>query len=1014
MSEVMTGRVLSRRRFLGGLGASAVGLGLAGCGIDGDDPPDIVVLVLDSLRARSLPMYGHSRNTAPFLAGLATRSTLFERCYAAATWTRPSVISILSGLPPQVHRGGPFEIPYPADHPSFARRLGETGYDTGFFTANTAIGESFGVESQFDHVDYGAAKDYHWGSRLTEDCAAWLGTLGEDATTFVYIHFHPPHGPYHPPEEFVKRARSEPASDLGHLPHHQRGGAKISLAANVLGKIPWYQAKRTLSDDLIDYQQRYEANIAYADSLAAGFFAVWEQIRGHRRTVFFVTGDHGEGLGEHGLLCDHGKLLIDEILHVPLLVHDTARPVAATVGRPVSHLDLSVTILELGGVPRRIGMMNESLLDDDSSERVIVSHQEDWLGGEGGLALTSERWRLVYNPGARYGGGHIMEVKSGNPDSSTLTGVPLPLPSIALRRPVEIADGTTLESFAFHSHVLTGEADLRFSGTFRTTGDAVRLAIRVRAPGSPPVLLGPFAAGDFEGEIQNVGEEHAERLIVEAAPWTGAGPTRPEPEWRHLLTVPVFKSRRLNKALEIRGSVTEPAAACPGESVHISLHWRAHRNAGKDIGVVVELVGPDGEVTIRETRRFFKHYPSPNAKPRPLLDNNKVEQSTFSQASLDFEDAFWWTLPASLRPGSYRVAVGLLDYRELFSEELVVNLADPVPVGTLEISESRSEHLRIHLRRELGIESLRFPPGWLPGPAEVPMIQVQAHRFPDEGHLDFLLARRALGDAEKRDRLRACLEKTPYHRRALAELALADDEGSKRVLDRLTPSKRCVVRFGGVIQLAGFDLCRGDDCVYLTLFWEAEAVSSLLFAARISFSGSPAAEESSETTFSWFIGGEQRPTHRWMLGETVVETIRLSIEPATTELSITLRLVEWWRNAYSGKRGLFFVTSGNGVKTEPVTADLGSFRVNELPQCDADFLARKRGDPTQCILIDLLGDPGQTRDLRLENPEVFSKLHRQLGAVLTLGDFPAREDDGKEVELSEETKEQLRALGYLD
>jgi arylsulfatase A-like enzyme len=1011
---MMPGQRFSRRRFLRDLGASAAGLGLTGCDFFRGDPPDIVVLVLDSLRACSLPMYGHERNTAPFLADLATRSTLFERCYSAATWTRPSVISILSGMPAQVHRGGSWEIPYPPYLPSFASSLGSAGYRTGFFTANIAIGESFSIDSQFEHVEFGAGKDYDRGPRLTRECETWLQTLDEDDKTLVYIHYHPPHGPYHPPAEFVERARGMTEPGVHHLPHHLRGGADIALAANILGQIPWYQAKRNLSDDLVDYQQRYEANIAFGDSLAAGFFNLWQQMRGERRTIFFVTGDHGEGLGEHGLLCDHGKVLMDEILHVPLLVYDTARPAATRVEYPVSHLDLSATIVDLARVPQRLGMMNQSLFESGSIERVIVSHQEDWRGGESGLALTSGRWRLLYNPGARYGSGNIMEVRAGKPEATTVTGVPLPLPSTTLRRPVEIGGGAILESFACLPSFLVIPADLRFSGTFRSTQDAMQLAIRVRAPGSPPVELGPFTAGDFEGLIPDALGGQAERLIVEAAPWAAEASTRREATWRHLLNVPVFKPRRLSDALEILGCVSEPEAACPGDSVHISLRWRAHQNIGEKVGFAVELVGPDGGATIRETRRFFRHYPGKHAVPRSLIDDGKVGKKTFSSNALDFEDAFWWTLPPTLQSGSYRLKVGLVAYDELFSTGLEVTLSDPVAVGALEVSQKRSEHLRLHARQELGIENLRLPPGWIPTAAEAEPVRALARRFPNQGHLDFLLAGLAPSGNDERELLRACLEKTPFHRPALAQLASQNDEVSRRVLDRLIPSNPRQARFGGVVALSGYDLCVGDSCAYLTLYWRAEAASSLLLAANLSITGKKTEGDSTEKYITWYIGGEQKPTHGWQLGETVVETIRLPIDSAVIELSITLWLGEGWREAYAAGLGPFTVTSGNGKEMMSVKIELGNFPLTELPRCDVDYLARKRSDPVQCVLIDLLEDPEQTADVRLEQPEVFSRLHQQLETVLTLGKEQAPRGDGKEVELSEETKERLRALGYLD
>lgn len=1008
----------SRRSFLQGLGVSALGFGLTGCERFGDLPPgdgrpDIVLLVLDSLRARSLSVYGHSWDTTPFLTDLATRSTLFERCYAAATWTRPSVTSILTGLPPLEHRGWRFNKAFPAGRPSFPHHLGEAGYHTGFFTANPAIGKDFGMEEHFDRVANEAAKESDFGPRLTDDCMAWVKSLGGPRPAFVYIHYWPPHGPYKAPDRFLRRTQGQPLPSADHLAHRDRGGADISLAAGVLGRIPWYQAKVRLGNDLVEYQQRYEANIAYADSLAAGFFSRWMEVRGGRRTIFILTSDHGEGLGEHGLMCDHGMILIDEILHVPLILHDSAAPDPVTVVRPVSHLDLGPTILELAGVRSRFGMMNESLLGRGLSERVVLS-QEGVDRAESAWALTSGRWRLVYNAGARFGAGHQMEVRSATPSASTVSGTPLAVPPGVLCRPMQIAGGIVLERFALHSRLAIPGSTLRFSGTLQTDGTDHRLAIRFRTAGGPPVSIGPFSGGEFEGEVRIPDETGTERLIVEGARWTGTGSGPPESGWLRVLTAPTENSRRLNNVLEILAVTAEPPVACPGDAIHITLHWRAHQNVGKEVGVLVELVDPQNRVAISEARTFFRRVLKKGAEPRPLVEDWKLEATTFSQAALDFEDSFWWTVPATSSRGTHSVRVGLLDSKKLFWGKRLVTVADPVPMTTLELCESRSESLLYHDRQELGIESLRLPPGFRGGPKGRPALQTLARRFPDQGHLDFLLAKNSQTEDERREHLHECLQKTPFHRSALAELAALGERDAASDLARLTPQHPRPTRFGDVVSLAGFDLCRGDSEVYLTLYWEAEAVSSQTFSGKLAASMIPHAGERTVRWPRWFIGGEPRPTHTWKMGETVVETIRLEIEPGTVELSLQLGLTETWSNLFSRLLGSFVVTTGNSEERVAIRADLGTHRVEEIPLCTTDYLALKRSDPTQCVLVDLDGDPEQQRNLVHACPEVFARLHGHLQELLVSSDSWGRREEAADIELSEETVKQLQALGYLD
>jgi len=869
------------------------------------------------------------------------------------------------------------------------------------------------MEEHFDQVANEAAKKSDFGPRLTDDCMTWVRSLGGPRPVFVYIHYWPPHGPYKAPDRFLQRARSQPPPSAGNLSHHDRGGAGISLAAGVLGRIPWYQAKVRLGTDLVDYQQRYEANIAYADSLAAGFFSRWLEHRGSRRTVFIVTSDHGEGSGEHGLMCDHGMILIDEILHVPLILHDTAAPGPVRVGRTVSHLDLGPTILELAGVRNDFGMMSESLLGRGSSERVVLS-QEGVDRAESAWALTSGHWRLVYNAGARFGAGHHMEVQSATSSASTVSGTPLAMPPGALCRPLQIAEGMVLENFALHSRLATPGAELGFSGTLRADGNAQRLSIRFRVAGGPPVSLGPFSGGEFEGEMRIPDDTAAERLIVEGAGEAASGPGTPQIPWFRVLTAPMANPRRLNATLDIMAVTAEPPVACPGDAVRITLHWRAHQSVGKEVGILVELVDPQNQVQISEARTFFRRVPEKGAEPRPLVEDWDLEDTTFSQGALDFEDSFWWTVPAASIRGTHSVRVGLLDYTKLFWGKKLVTIVDPLPMTTLQCCKSRSENLLLHNRRELGIESLRLPPGFRCGPTVRPALQALARRFPGQGHLDFLLAQDARTEDERRELLQNCLHNTPFHRSALAELAALGKRDPVSDLARLTPQHPRPTRFGDLVSLVGFDLCRGDSEVYLTLYWEAEAVSARTFSGKLAVSTIPSSGEPTVRWPWWFIGSERRPTHTWNMGETVVETIRIEIEPETVELSLHLGLAESWRNLFSHLRGPFVVTTGNNEERVAVRADLGTHRVEEIPLCATDYLALKRSDPTQCVLVDLDGDPEQKRNLVQACPEVFSRLHGHLAALLASSDSWGRREEASEVELSEETVKQLQALGYLD
>jgi len=107
--------MISRRTALkAGLGLLGSLSFMSGDASSDDAPPDIFIVVLDALQARSLPMYGCPRNTAPFLSDIARRAKVFERCYAGASWTKPSVTSILTGLLPLEHGCAKNDVKVPA------------------------------------------------------------------------------------------------------------------------------------------------------------------------------------------------------------------------------------------------------------------------------------------------------------------------------------------------------------------------------------------------------------------------------------------------------------------------------------------------------------------------------------------------------------------------------------------------------------------------------------------------------------------------------------------------------------------------------------------------------------------------------------------------------------------------------------------------------------------------------------------------------------------------------------
>ncbi|MHC4941774.1 MAG: sulfatase, partial [Planctomycetota bacterium] len=523
-------------------------------------PPNIVLIVLDALRASTLPMYGNQRNTAPFMEQLTKRAALFERCYSTTTWTKPAVASLLTGVPPQMHQVFTEKRALPLGMASFPKALRKQGYRTAFINSNPFLSEGFGADEHFDYLSHAAAKERDYGLRVSFEAEQWLKSLSGEPV-LAYLHFMPPHGPYNPPSEYVDRMRRQgrPSDEFLRAEQHD---VDISLSNHGLGRIPWYQAGLGWSNDPLFYLTLYEAHTLFGtlfgDFLVSDFFNRWYRLRKGERTIFIISSDHGEGLGDHGLFCDHGKFLADPLLRIPLIVFDTARPEGRIVKEVVSHLDFASSIARLGGSAEEIGTQPRSIFprgERIEGKKYTALHQEVGAAAEDGWALTEGKWRLVYNDCPHYGNTNVLEVGSATRTCTRDARVPFLVPKTALRHPRTLATGVVLERLALHTAFAQQGKPYPFSGELRLAeGRKGTLHLRALRAGMEAEEIGAFPCSEgvanLEGcfpLIQSGMPNHEGAVHVEAR-WTteSAGSTGAEGEtWKRLFSFPLCSAKAL-------------------------------------------------------------------------------------------------------------------------------------------------------------------------------------------------------------------------------------------------------------------------------------------------------------------------------------------------------------------------------------------------------------------------------------------------------------------------------------
>lgn len=303
---------------LGVLGAAAAGLAVRAILRPGGTPantPNILLVTFDTTRADRIGVYGWRHGRTPAVDKLAAQGVRFTHAFASGPVTLPSHTTMMTGLYPFQH-GVRDNIGFELDEGArtLAEVLREHGYQTGAVVAAFVLDSRFGLDQGFDeyrddlpgHAEFARFQvPERNAEKVVDDAIDWLQHTNGTRPFFLWCHFYDPHHPYHTPETF-----------------------------------PFYLS------------HPYDLEVAFADFHFQRLLDHLEQTPPNQRsTVIVMTGDHGEGLGEHGEET-HAYFVYDSTLHVPLVIKlPDESNAGVTIDTPVSLTDIMPTALELAGLP---------------------------------------------------------------------------------------------------------------------------------------------------------------------------------------------------------------------------------------------------------------------------------------------------------------------------------------------------------------------------------------------------------------------------------------------------------------------------------------------------------------------------------------------------------------------------------------------------------------------------------------------------------------------------------------
>jgi len=381
---------------------------------------NVVLFLIDTLRADHMSLYGHDRQTTPFLDQLGKNSVVFDRAQAPAPWTLPSVPSIHTSTFPCEHGVTRDKQAIRPEIPTMAERFKRMDYHTISLYVNNWAGPITNMNRGFDVCRKPDAKFFVDGPQVSRQ----LRTR-PDKPFFFYIHNIEPHNPHNALPQLISR--------FGSVSPQTRGTIGRLVRRNYNSQLKWDwdhgqalgTSDKTAAIDavlaqlhplLTQHKLLYDAVVLEADMRVASVVKSLKADGLWKNTLFIVLADHGDEFEDHGHYL-HSQSVYQELTHVPLLVHFPGSEYAEKrVPRVVSLLDVLPTVFDYLGRPDLIGgARGRSLMplirgeEGDPPEPFIITtvrinrkkFYPPWGATRGNInvaLMTPEgRWKAIWN-----------------------------------------------------------------------------------------------------------------------------------------------------------------------------------------------------------------------------------------------------------------------------------------------------------------------------------------------------------------------------------------------------------------------------------------------------------------------------------------------------------------------------------------------------------------------------------------------------------------------------------------
>lgn len=375
--------------------------------------PDVLFIVMDTTRAKSVSSILGTRGQTPEFDKLAAEGVSFRNANSPATWSLPAHASLFTGHFPSSHEGHDETRFLDSRLPTIASTMASYGWQTLAFSANPYISDTFGLTRGFDYNDkawksgegarqfsfvyrladkLGFAAEDKGGSEVVKNIRDWWADRpADDPPAFVFVNFLEAHFPFQQlPDQYLRAYAKQPFSQLA--------DASQTAFGVQFGRQLTAEEQARIGPMLLDM---YEGGVRYTDALVGEVIDEWRKRGKLDDTIVVVLGDHGEMMGEHGAF-GHVTSLYQPDLHVPYTIRYPKRIEAGqVVDTPVTTLTVSPTILDLTGLEPLAPMQAKSVLGDALTPIFAERYEEKMLSSRFAPGTANGSGPLVW-PKGRY------------------------------------------------------------------------------------------------------------------------------------------------------------------------------------------------------------------------------------------------------------------------------------------------------------------------------------------------------------------------------------------------------------------------------------------------------------------------------------------------------------------------------------------------------------------------------------------------------------------------------------